>query len=66
MIASPRTAATSAGVISGSGFAIAKMIGLGAMDATISGVTVPADETPTKQSAPRSASARVRAFGVRA
>ena len=62
MIASSRTAATSAGVISGSGFAIAKMIGLGAMAATISPVTVPADDTPTNASAPRSASASVRAL----
>ena len=35
---SSRISATSSGVISGSGFAIAKMIGWGAIEAIISGV----------------------------
>ena len=60
-MASLRTAATSSGVISGSGLAMAKMIGLGAMEATISGVRAPFTERPKKTSAPFMASARVRA-----
>jgi hypothetical protein len=45
MIASLRIAWTSSGVISGSGLAMAKMTGLGAMLAIISGVKAPlADE----------------------
>ena len=45
-MASSRTSATSSGVISGSGFAMAKMIGLSAMLATISLVIAPAAERP--------------------
>ena len=41
---------------------MAKMIGLAAMDATISGVTAPFAERPKKTSAPFSASARLRAL----
>ncbi len=61
MIASERTAATSSGVISGSGLAIAKMIGLAAIDAIISGLTAPFWLRPRNRSAPTIASARVRA-----
>ena len=61
-MASERTSATSSGVISGSGLAIAKMMGLSAIDFTISLVTVPAAESPKKASAPISASASVRAL----
>ena len=62
MMASPRTALTSSGVISGSGLAIAKMIGLAAMTATISWLTAPLAERPRKASAPFIASARVRSL----
>ena len=62
MIASGRTARASSGVISGSGLAIAKMIGLGAIRRTISCVIAPLAESPKKTSAPSSASASVRAF----
>ncbi len=61
MIASERTSATSSGVISGSGLAMAKMIGLGAMVATISLVSAPFTERPKNTSAPTMASAKVRA-----
>ena len=40
---------------------MAKMIGFGAMEATISGVRAPFTESPKKTSAPFMASARVRA-----
>ena len=60
-IASLRTARTSSGVISGFGFARAKMIGRLDICAIISRVTAPATESPTKTSAPTSASARERA-----
>ncbi len=60
MIASSRTSATSSGVISGSGLAMAKMIGLGAMVATISLVRAPLTDRPRNTSAPTMASARVR------
>ena len=60
MIASSRIPATSSGAISGSGFASAKMMGRGAMDATIAGVTTPLAERPTTTSAPAIASSRVR------
>ena len=60
MMASSRTAATSSGVISGSGFAMAKMTGFGAIERTISSVSAPFTETPKKTSAPSIASARVR------
>ena len=48
----------SSGIISGVGLAIAKSIGLSFMDLTISAVTSFGLETPTKASAPLSASAR--------
>ncbi len=62
MMASSRTAATSSAVISGSGLAMAKMIGFGAIDFTISGVTAPLTDRPKNTSAPTSASASVRAL----
>ena len=62
-MASARTARTSSGVISGSGLAMAKMIGWGAMERTISAVTAPLAERPRNTSAPTIASARVR-WGV--
>ena len=58
MIASSRISLTCSGVISGSGLAIAKMMGLSAMPATISGVIESATESPKNTSAPLSASAR--------
>ncbi len=60
-IASGRAASASAYGISGSGFAIAKMIGRGAIRLSIAGVTAPAILTPTNTSAPSSASDSVRA-----
>lgn len=60
MMASSRTCATSSGVISGSGFAIAKMIGFGAIEATIFGVSAPLTESPRKTSQPSIASSSVR------
>ena len=60
MIASSRTARTASGRISGSGFAIAKISGFGAIDFAISGVTESLAERPRKMSAPCIASARVR------
>ena len=61
MMASLRTSATSSALISGSGLAMAKMIGLSAIDFTISLVTAPLTESPKKTSAPASACASVRA-----
>ena len=61
MIASERTAWISSGVISGSGLAMAKMIGCGAMLCTIACVTAPFAESPKKASAPFMASSSVRA-----
>ena len=61
-MASSRTSATSSGVISGSGLAMAKMMGLGAILRTMSLVTVPAAERPKNASAPSRASASVRAL----
>ena len=61
MMASSRTCATSSAVISGSGLASAKMIGLAAIDLTISGVKAPLTERPNATSAPSKASASVRA-----
>ena len=61
MIASVRILATSSGVISGSGLAIAKMIGSLAIDLTIAGVSAPLADRPNTMSAPSSASASVRA-----
>src|SRR3989344_1417993 len=52
MMASDRTDLTSSGVISGSGLAMAKMIGLGAMEATISLVIAPLADRPRTTSAP--------------
>ena len=57
-----RTERASSGVISGSGLAIAKMIGFLAIFLTISGVTAPATDRPKKTSAPFIASSRVRAL----
>ena len=62
MMASSRTAATSSAVISGSGLAMAKMIGLSAIDFTMSWVTAPLADRPKNTSAPSSASASVRAL----
>jgi hypothetical protein len=61
MMTSSRISATSSGVISGSGFAIAKMIGRSAMERIISGVKAPLTERPNTASAPSRASASVRA-----
>jgi len=60
MMASSRTARISSGVISGFGLAKAKMTGLGFMRDTISPVTIPPADSPTKTSAPVRASVRVR------
>ena len=62
MIASERTARTSSGVISGSGLAIAKMIGLFAIEATIAWSTAPLADRPKNTSAPAIASASERAL----
>ncbi len=59
-MASSRTAWTSSGRISGSGLAIAKMIGFAAMERTMSWVTESLAERPRKMSAPSMASASVR------
>ena len=61
MMASLRTSATSSGVISGSGLAMAKMIGLSAITFTMSGVTAPFTDRPKNTSAPAMASVSVRA-----
>ena len=61
MIASSRTARASSGVISGSGLAMAKMIGRGPMLRTISAVSAPRTLRPKNASAPATASAKVRA-----
>ena len=61
-MASLRVAFTSSGVISGSGLAMAKMIGLAAMDAAILVVTASLTDKPKKASAPSIASARERAL----
>ena len=60
MIASERAARTSSGVISGSGLAIAKMIGFAAIARTIAWSTAPLAERPKKTSAPSIASERLR------
>jgi len=52
MIASGRTALASSGRISGYGFASARMIGVGAIVATIAGVRMPPADSPRKMSAP--------------
>ena len=60
MIASSRISATFSGEISGSGLAMAKMIGFAAIERTISGVTASLTDRPKKMSAPLSASSSVR------
>ena len=60
-MASGLAAFASSGVISGSGLAMAKMIGLSAMERTMSCVTAPFTDRPKKASAPAMASDRVRA-----
>ena len=62
MMASLRTERTSSGVISGSGLAMAKMIGLSAIDLTIALVTAPLTDRPKNTSAPFIASSSVRAL----
>ena len=62
MMASERTCATSSTVISGSGFAIAKMIGFGAIAFTMSTVKAPFCDSPKATSAPSNASCSVRAL----
>jgi hypothetical protein len=61
MIASERILATSSGVISGSGLAMAKMIGFFAIERIMSSVKAPRAERPSTMSAPSMASARLRA-----
>ena len=61
MMASVRISATSSGVISGSGLAMAKMIGFFAIDWIMAGVSAPLAERPKTMSAPSIASASVRA-----
>jgi hypothetical protein len=56
-IASGRAARATSYAISGSGLAIAKMIGRAAMPRIISALTTPPTDRPTNASAPRSASA---------
>ena len=62
MMASWRTCATSSTVISGSGLAIAKMIGFAAIDFTMSMVNAPFCDRPKTTSAPSNACASVRAL----
>ncbi len=62
MMASGRTALTTSGAISGSGLAMAKMIGFSAIAITMSGVTASFADRPKNTSAPSIASARVRAL----
>ena len=59
MIASDRTSLTFSGVISGSGFAQAKIIGLFAIDLTISFDKASFADNPKKTSAPFIASCKV-------
>lgn len=61
-IASGRTAITSSGRISGSGFARAKMIGLSPIFFTMSFLTTPPTDSPTNTSASLRASLSVRAL----
>ena len=61
MIASSRIWVTSSGVISGSGLAMAKMIGRGAIERIMSAVKAPLADSPKTASAPAMASARLRA-----
>ena len=62
MIASFLTSSTSSGVISGSGLAQAKIIGLFAIDLTLSLFKTPADDNPKKTSAFLIASFKVLIF----
>ena len=62
MITSGRALRATSGLISGSGLAMAKMIGLSLMEATISGVNASLTEHPSNMSAPSIASASVRAL----
>ena len=52
----------SSGMISGTGFAIAKMMGSGAIVLTISAVRLPGAETPMNTSAPLMTSCKEPAF----
>ena len=61
-MASLRTALISSGMISGVGLAKAKIIGLTAIVATMSRVTIPAVDKPKNISAPTKTSAKVRAL----
>ena len=61
MMQSGRTAFASSGRISGSGLAIARMIGWSAIRLTISAVSTPPADRPRKMSAPSMTSASVRA-----
>ena len=60
MMASGRTSLIASGMISGSGFAMAKMIGFSAIEATIFLSTASFTDRPKKTSAPFIASARLR------
>jgi hypothetical protein len=66
MMASSRMAATSSTVISGSGLAMAKMIGFGAMARIMAGVKAPLTDRPNTTSAPSMASSSERAEVVAA
>ena len=59
---SGRTSFASSGRISGSGFAIARMIGRSAIFLTIAGVSTPPVDSPRKTSAPSMTSSSVRAL----
>ena len=61
MMQSGRTSLASSGRISGSGLAMARMIGRSAICATISGLSTPAIDRPKNTSAPGTISASVRA-----
>ncbi|MNT57110.1 hypothetical protein D3C72_1944580 [compost metagenome] len=60
MIASSRISATSSGVISGSGLAMAKMIGFAAIERIMSEEKAPFCDRPSTTSAPSMASFSVR------
>jgi hypothetical protein len=60
MIASSRTALTSSGMISGVGFASAKISGFGPIALTISGFSTPPADRPRNTSAPTITSASLR------
>ena len=63
MIASERAASAASGMISGIGLASARMSGLSAMRATISGSSTPGADSPRNTSAPSITSASLRAAG---